>query len=416
MTNSRTTDKRNPGRQRQPHILVGVTSAQTCLVLPDRLSVLREAGYRISLLSSPGELLDRTARSEEVSPYAIPMERGIAPLSDFVSLLRIWRLLREIRPDIVEFSTPKAGLLGNIAAMLCRIPVRVYLLRGLRLETLSGLARQISVIAERLAAYSSQVVICNSRSLRERAMDFRIAAGQKLVLLGEGSSNGVDPARFSPGQSSIRETLGIPIDSLVIGFAGRLTVDKGLPELVKAFEAVLLQHPNSYLLLVGWFDASDDALDAVIRARIEKHTRIVCTGLVADTAAYYRAMDVMVLPSWREGFPNVILEAAATGIPVIATHCTGSRDAVIPEVTGLLVPPGYPDAIAEAVLSLLQDPDRRRRMAKAARAWVAENFDNRRVLGTTVNFYSGLLKRAFELREEAGEPQKEAATELPVSL
>lgn len=415
MTNFQASGDECGERRWQPHILMGITSAQTCLILRGRLNAFREAGFRISLLSAPGELLECTAGNEGAKACPIPMQRGISPISDCVSLFRIWRLLREIKPDLVEFSTPKAGLLGNIAALLCKIPVRVYLLRGLRLETECGVKRRLLLIAERIAAWSAHVVICNSRSLRKRALEFRIAPGRKLEVLGEGSSSGVDPARFSPGQSSIHRALAIPVGAFVIGFAGRLTVDKGLPELLEAFEIVLQQRPNSYLLLVGWFDASDDALDIKTRARIESHPRIVCTGLVPDTSAYYRAMDLLVLPSRREGFPNVILEAAATGIPVVATHCTGSRDAVISEVTGLLVPPGYPDAIAEAVLRLLGDPELRRRMANAARAWVVENYDHRQVLGATVTFYESLLRRAVGPREEANEPQNEAAIELPVS-
>ena len=142
----------------------------------------------------------------------------------------------------------------------------------------------------------------------------------------------------------------------MVGFVGRLTCDKGVPELIEAFEAILKAQPTAHLLLVGWFDASEDALCAGLRARIENHPRIHCTGFVADTAPYYRAMDVMVLPTWREGFPNVVLEAAASGIPVITTVSTGSRDSVVPEVTGLLIPPGYPEAISEAVLKLLRNP------------------------------------------------------------
>jgi len=186
--------------------------------------------------------------------------------------------------------------------------------------------------------------------------------------------------------------------------------------LLEAFAAILGYEPRAYLLLVGWFDAAEDALGVGVRARIEGHPRIVCTGFVADTAPYYRAMDLMVLPSWREGFPNVVLEAAATGVPVIATYCTGSRDAVVPEVTGLLVPPGYPDAICEAVLGLLRDPDCCRRMSTAARKWVIENYEDRRVLGMAVAFYLNLIRPSDASGTETEEKQPEAATCLPVSL
>ena len=129
-----------------------------------------------------------------------------------------------------------------------------------------------------------------------------------------------------------------------------------------------------------------------MRARIDSHPRILCTGFVVDTAPYYRAMDLMVLPSWREGFPNAVLEAAASGLPVITTECTGSRDSVLPEVTGLLIPPGYPEAISESVLKLLGDPARRRRMGEAARDWVCANFADEHVLGLATAFYTSLLK------------------------
>lgn len=126
---------------------------------------------------------------------------------------------------------------------------------------------------------------------------------------------------------------------------------------------------------MGWFDASEDAINANLRDHIESHPQIHCTGMVDATAPWYRSMDVMVLPTWREGFPNAVLEAQATAVPVIPTIATGSRDSVVPEVTGLLIPPGYPQAIAEAVLDLLRDPERRRRMGAAARAWVQERYE-----------------------------------------
>jgi glycosyltransferase involved in cell wall biosynthesis len=400
----------------RPHILVGVTSPQTCLVLSGRVRSLREAGFRVSLLSAPGQLLEQTARSEQVDAYTISMVRGISLLSDVVAFARICRLLRDLKPDIVEFSTPKAGLLGTLAAFFCRTPVRIYLLRGLRLETAQGLKRRLLLWAERIAAHCAHSVVCNSRSLRARALALGISPASKLVVLGEGSSNGVELARFAPGPSRAREQLGIPREARVVGFVGRLTADKGLPELLEAFAAILRHEPRAYLLLVGWFDAAEDALGVGMRARIEGHPRIVCTGFVTDTVPYYRAMDLMVLPSWREGFPNVVLEAAAAGVPVIATHCTGSQDAVVPKVTGLLVPPGYPEAIAEAVLGLLRDSGRCSRMSAAARRWVVENYEDRRVLGVTVAFYLNLIRPSGQPCFGTEEKRPEAVTGLPASL
>ncbi|HXR39773.1 MAG TPA: glycosyltransferase family 4 protein [Terracidiphilus sp.] len=374
------------------HIVVGITSAQTCLNLTGRLRALREAGFRVTLISSPGELLDETAAREGVEAIGLPMQREIAPLADLVSLLRLWWLLLRLRPDVAEFSTPKAGLLGSVASRLAGVQARVYMLRGLKLETSTGIKRRILLEAERLASRCAQVVLCNSQSMRSEAAALGVAPTEKLQMLGDGSSNGVDVERFSPGPGNVRGGLGIPQKAPVVGFVGRLTRDKGVPELIEAFDTVLKREPEAHLLLVGWFDAAEDALAVEVRKRIAGHPRIHCTGFVADTAPYYRAMDVMVLPTWREGFPNVVLEAAATGIPVITTLCTGSRDSVVPEVTGLLIPPGYPEAISEAVLNLLREPARRRRMGDAARAWVCTHYARDQVLRLATSFYAGMLE------------------------
>jgi glycosyltransferase involved in cell wall biosynthesis len=377
----------------RPHILVGVTSAQTCILLPARSQALLDAGFRVSIVSGPGELSEGAKRVKGVIAHVVPMSRGLEVIGDLIAFCRILQLIRRIKPDIVEFSTPKAGLLGNVAAYIRHVPIRVYFLRGLRLETSTGLMRIVLLWSERMAAACSHVVVANSRSLGRRAHELGISNEKKTIMLGEGSSNGVDASRFSPGKSRVREEFAIPATARVIGFVGRLTSDKGVPELLEAFVQILRKQPECYLLLVGWFDAASDALGRGLRERIEGHPRIVCTGYVEDAAPYYRAMDLMVLPSWREGFPNVVLEAAASGVPVVATTCTGSCDAVVPEVTGLLVPPGYADAIAEAALRILGDDKLRERMSEAARKWAVKDFEQQRVLRMTVQFYEELLKR-----------------------
>jgi glycosyltransferase involved in cell wall biosynthesis len=373
-------------------MVVGVTSAQTCMVLSGRLRALRLAGFDVTLVSAPGELLTRRAQAEDVAAYPVRMRRGIAPLADLRSFFELLLLLLRVRPAVTDFSTPKAGLLGNLAAWAARVPHRVYTLRGLKLESSSGVKRRVLLWAERLSAKCAHVVLCNSVSLRAAALSLRIASEEKLRMLGDGSSNGVDTERFSPGTSQVRAGLGIPDGDLVLGFAGRMTRDKGIPELLAAFDEILLSAPGCWLLLVGWFDAAEDALEARWRKKIAKHPRIRHTGLVPDVAPYYRAMDVLILPTHREGFPNVVLEASASGIPVITTESTGARDAVLSEVTGLLIPPQIPGAIAEAALKLLGDAGKRKRMGAAGRTWAVERYSQARVLGLAVEFYRGLVE------------------------
>lgn len=377
-------------RQKPRHIVLGVTSHQTCMLIAPRAKALQTAGFKVSVLAGPGRVLDDWIRAEGFTAYEIPMCRGVSLWKDASALMHTCALLWKLKPDAVEFSTPKMGLIGTLAAWACRVPRRIYLLRGLRLETSGAVKRQVLKITERIAAACSHFVLCNSRSLRHRALEFRIARPSKLIVLGSGSSNGVDIGRFVPAASKVRFQFGIPPDASVIGFVGRLTGDKGLPELLEAFAKILRAKPDAYLLLVGWFDAAEDALERGFRERIESHPHVVITGYVADVAPFYQVMDLMVLPSWREGFPNAVLEAAASGVPVVSTFSTGARDAVIPEVTGLLVPPGYPDAICEACITLLQDDMRRARMGAAARDWAERYFAQDRVLSLTVDFYKVL--------------------------
>ena len=388
-----------PGEGARLRMVIGVTSAQTCLVLSGRLRALLEAGFDVTLVSAPGELLTQRALTEGVVAHPVAMRRGIAPLADLRSFFALLLLLLRLRPAITDFSTPKAGLLGNLAAWVARVPHRVYTLRGLKLESASGVKRRVLLWAEWLSAKCAHVVLCNSESLRFAALELRIAPDEKLQILGDGSSNGVDTERFSPGPSSVREGLGIPKEDLVLGFAGRMTRDKGIPELLEAFDEILLREPACWLLLVGWFDAAEDALDAHWRMKIAEHPRIRHTGFLPDVEPYYRAMDVLVLPTHREGFPNAVLEASASGIPVITTQSTGARDAVLAEVTGLLIPPGNSAAIAKASLELLGDAKKRKRMGEAGRAWVVERYSQERVLGLAVKFYRSLVE---EQRKGAG--------------
>ena len=217
----------------------GITHPQTCLNLTGRLRALREAGFRVTLVSSPGELAERIAEREGVEAIALSMQREIRPIADFVSLMRLWWLLLRLRPDVTEFSTPKAGLLGTLAAVFAGVPERVYMLRGLKVEGTTGLKRRVLLLAERVASACAQVVLCNSHSLRMEAIVLGLAPAAKLKLIGHGSSNGVDVERFSPGPSGVRDQLGLSAKVPVLGFVGRLTCDKGLPELMEAFNTIL---------------------------------------------------------------------------------------------------------------------------------------------------------------------------------
>ena len=379
-------------------IVLGVTSDQTLLVLRGRACALRDAGFSVTILSSPGPHFDRLASEPGLVLVPIPIRRGIAPVADIQALVRIFSLLVQLRPEIVDFSTPKAALLGLFAARLLKIPSRVHTLRGLRLESASSLLRPLLLLAERFTASCAHTVLCNSQSLMEETSALAIAPREKLRLLAHGSSNGVDPDRFYPvrdqkEQARIRAGFALPPEALVLGYTGRFTRHKGIPELIEALDSICAEEPNTWLLLVGWFDQSEDSLTNGIRKRIEQHPRIRSTGFMEDTTDAYRAMDIFIFPTHREGFPNVALEAAASALPIITTTATGARDSVRNDVTGMLVNPGDTSAITASALHLLRNSALRRQMGAAARHHAIEFFHQQKVLAATVAFFQEIAEQ-----------------------
>jgi lipopolysaccharide/colanic/teichoic acid biosynthesis glycosyltransferase/glycosyltransferase involved in cell wall biosynthesis len=378
-------------------LLIAVTSPLACSFYNGGLlKHLRAAGVEPILLSSPGVHLNEVSEKEKVTNIAIPMERQIAPIRDLVSLSRLYRTVRRIRPTIVDASTPKAGLLMGVAAWLARVPCRVYTLRGLRLETARGLKRAILWTAEWLACGCSHRVVCVSPSLRARAIGLKLVSPEKATVLAKGSG-GVDLTRFSPANRKSPETeclrskLEIPSGAPVLGYVGRFVKDKGIRQLVEAFQQLRGTYPDLRLLLVGDFEQGDP-VESEVRRYIESEAAIIRAGFVSDTAPYYPLMDVLALPTYREGFPGVPLEAQASGIPVVTTTATGAIDSIIDGATGFLVPVGDVDALTSAVGKLLADPELRARMGNAGRQRMERDFHPEVIWDALVHLYRDLIE------------------------
>lgn len=364
--------------------------------LRGQLKFLKERSFDVTVISAPGPELIQVAEQEDISVSAVPMEREIAPLHDLSSLHLLNSLLRTIRPDIVNAGTPKAGLLGMIAAKMTGVPVRIYQLRGLRLETATGLKRTVLTATERIASASAHHVVCNSNSLLERYAELGLAPRRKLTVLGPGSSNGVDFTRFAPTPASLaaacdlRRSLGIPDNTTVFGFVGRFTRDKGISELVDAFVRTNRRFPQTSLLLVGDYEQGDPVPNETSDL-IQHNSSIFTTGFVSDTARYYHLIDILVFPSYREGFPNAPLEAAAAGIPTIGFDTTGVRDAIRHGRTGLVVPLGSIDALSSAMIDLATNPAMRQQLGENAKAVAETEFRPQDVWQRWVDFYLGCM-------------------------
>lgn len=327
-----------------------------------------------------------------VDVFEVGFEREVRPLADLSSLVRCLRLIRSVRPTVVNVSTPKAALVGMIAAWVLRVPNRVYVVRGLRYETMTGFRRSIFRRIERFVARRAHAVVFNSRSLRTLAeADGLVPPGTGIVLAG-GSGNGISTERFQQqiGRHDWLDSVGLARAGKTIGFLGRLTRDKGIEELVGAFVEVAAQEPTARLLLIGAFE-DGDVLDDRTVSVIRDHERIHHLGWIDDVDAAYGALDVLAFPSHREGLPNVVLEAQLCGVPVVGFRATGTVDAVDAPRTAMLVDVGDTSALAAALLRVLADDELRGAMGRAGREWVRSNFGQRQVWNALDDVYESLV-------------------------
>ena len=378
----------------RPRLVIAVNSAIAVGFLQGQLRFFQDRGFDVTVLC-PKRREDEweVARPDGIPIIEVPMERKIAPWRDLQSLWHLWRIMRGLRPTITNVGTPKAGLLGGLAACLNRVPCRYYTLHGLRFETTKGLKRRILVCAERLACRFAHRVVCVSDSVRNKSISWGITGRRRAVVFGSGSCNGVDASRFAPTPimtrqaAGLRRRLGIPLETPVVLFVGRLTTDKGIPELMDAFLQLDKQLPSLRLVLVGCFE-DEDPLPAHTRRCMETHSRVIFAAAVHDTAPYYAMADVVVLPSHREGLPTVVLEAQAAGKPVIGASATGIVDVIKDGETGLLFPVGDASALAKALARMLTNKALATRLGLAGQELVRRDFRQEQVWET---LYKGYL-------------------------
>jgi len=371
-------------------IVTDATTAEHFLGRSGQFDALRQRGAEVHLICSPAKSLAVVAKQHNVFCHELMMSRSLSPMSDFLSTIRLTRLLRRINPCIVVASTPKAGLLGMIASQITGTSRRVYHVRGLRFETTTGIMRQVLLSAEYIACRFATEVVGNSLSLLEELDSKGICPRDRSIILGSGAACGVDLTRFSVAakttlrRNQVREELGISESTVVLGFVGRLSLDKGVADLIQAYKALRKKH-DVCLVIAGELDRSNPVGEEV-RNTLMYDNDVRHLGHVNNTEEILPAFDIFAFPSYREGLPNSVLEASAMELPVAGYRATGVVDAVRDGDTGTLVALRDIKALTDALESYITDSSLRERHGIAGREMVSREFARERVLAQWVSY------------------------------
>lgn len=349
--------------------------------------------FDVSLVTSPGFLVERVEQNEGLSVKTVPMVRGINPFKDLISIWHMWRTLRRLRPDIVHSYTPKAGLVAMVSAWLCGVPVRVHTFTGLIFPTATGVKQKILIWVDRLICACATDIVPEGLGVQRDLESYRIT-GKPLKVIGHGNIAGVDTEYFSPEAAGVqaaavalRAQFKLEPQAMVFCFVGRLNKDKGIAELCAAFDALPEQ---AHLLLVGGLDQSAP-ISVDLQEKIKENPRIHALGFMRDIRPALNLANVLVLPSYREGFPNVVLQAGSMALPVVATDINGCNEIIEPGFNGWLVPPRDAKALMEAMQEAMQTPSAsRKEMGERARSRVQQWFEQRQHWERMKSFYQGL--------------------------
>lgn len=349
--------------------------------LGKQLIYFSDKGNKEFIVCSPSDELPAMAENYRFDYKAVEILRKISIWKDLKAVKETWSYIKSNQIDIVIGHTPKGGLIAMLAAYFSRVPKRIYFRHGLVYETSRGLKRWMLITIDRLAAGMATQIVCVSPSVYKRSIEDGLNKAAKQTILSRGTCNGIDVKRFCKASLDdgklidLRAKYNISQDSFVVGFTGRLVRDKGIVELVRAFNALQKRYENMVLLLVGMLEVRDALPDDVVE-EIRSNPKIINTGYVSNVSIeyYYALMDCFVLPSYREGFPTSVLEASSMELPVVTTKVTGCVDSIIEGKTGLFVEHGI-NELASAIEKLYVHDDVRKRMGENGRKFVVDNFE-----------------------------------------
>lgn len=355
----------------------------------DLLNELSEQ-YEVVALSSPGEDLEFVGKQEQVRTIGVKMERHISPLNDLVSLYKLIKIMRNEKPWMVHSMTPKAGLLCMMAAWLTRVPRRVHTFTGLIWPTKTGISRRILMFTDKILCACATHIIPEGEGVKRDIIAGKITR-KPMKVLANGNVRGIELDHYDRTEEVMSEAVKIKKEGVFTYiFIGRIVKDKGIHELIEAFVKINNERPNTRLILVGRFEPQLDPLSTETQNIINTHKAIEAVGAKDDVRPWLAVADALTFPSYREGFPNVVIEAGAMGLPSIVTDINGANEIIIPGQNGVIIPSHDADALYNAMLEMHDNNAMREQMASKARPLVAQRFDCHIVRKALYDFYYSL--------------------------
>lgn len=369
------------------------------IILKGQLNFMNQFYEVIGITSYDEKHFNEIADREGVRMEAIEMSRTISLIKDFKALWRLYKFFIKERPEIVHTHTPKAGLLGMLAALFARVPVRLHTVGGMPLVEAKGIKRYVLSLTEKVTYCCAHKVYPNSKGLKEIIIDEGLCQASKLKVIANGGTNGVNVDFFKPDNSDeallkkqeLRQAIGISPEYFVFCFVGRIARDKGIDELLNAFQELQISYPVK-LVLVGLFEQQHGVLGHKTREIIQNNKDILFLGRFDDVRPYYGISDVYVFPSYREGFPNSVLEAGAMGLPIIATDINGCNEIVKNNINGLLIAPKSSEQLRNAMVTLIEDSAIRVSLSSKSREIIIKQFSREFVWVALLKEYHSHLK------------------------
>jgi len=377
--------------------LIRITTVPISLkvLLTDQLKFMNNH-FEVIGVSSEGKELKEVEEKEGIKTISLNMSREITPLKDFVSLVKMIVLLLKEKPDIVHTHTPKAGIIGMLASWICRVPNRLHTVAGLPVMEATGNKKRLLLFIEKLTYFCATKVYPNSKGLEEYILENNLTKKAKLKMIGYGSSNGINTKFFCKSDEIINQSLKIKErydlkDRFVFSFVGRIVKDKGINELISSFDKLNKEFENISLLLVGNYEDTLDPISENSKDIVKENQNIIEAGYQSDIRPFLASSDCFVLPTYREGFPNVVLQASSMELPCIVTNINGCNEIIENNKNGLIVEPKNKDELYLAMRRFLDDKDLAKTLAQNSRHNILEKYDRKQFFKYLLEEYEEVI-------------------------